>query len=95
VDFEFSHDEKYLTIRCMGNKFYFCYFENGFENDLFLEREIGQHSLDKMSSTMFVFDTAVRGFGLSSLNHLFLNCQVNGDSYSLYKSKLTVKELMN
>jgi hypothetical protein len=35
---------------------FLCYFENGFENDIFIEREIGQRSLDKMSLTMFKLD---------------------------------------
>jgi hypothetical protein len=34
-----------------------CYFENGFEDDIFIERKFGQESLDKMILTNFLFDT--------------------------------------
>jgi flavodoxin len=54
--FELSPDEQYLLI--LGGKedykgLFFCHFENGFENDIFIEREMGQHSLDKMSFKPF------------------------------------------
>ena len=67
-----------------------CHFENGFENDIFIEREIGQQSLDKMSLTRFQLDKLVNEQRISSLNHLFVRYD---NSY--YKSKLTVKELIN
>ena len=69
-----------------------CHFENGFENDIFIEREIGQQSLDKMSLTRFELDRSVDDLRISSLNHLFV--QLYGNKL-YYKSKLTVKELIN
>jgi hypothetical protein len=49
--YHISPNEKYLAIQSYENSYrslYLCYFENGFENDIFIEREIGQQSLDKM-----------------------------------------------
>jgi hypothetical protein len=57
-----------------SNDFNLCHFENGFENDIFIEREIGQQSLDKMSLTRFQLDNAVYDPRISSLNHLFVGC---------------------
>jgi hypothetical protein len=71
---------------------YLCYFENGFENDIFFEREIGQQSLDKMSLTRFELDKDVYDLRISSLNHLFAEFH---NDVSYYKSKLTVKKLIN
>ena len=56
-NFHLSHDEKYLIIKTSDSYFYLCYFENGFEDDIFIERKFGQESLDKMILTNFLFDT--------------------------------------
>jgi hypothetical protein len=37
-----------MIIKVKANEFYFCYFENGFENDVFIEKMFGQNSLDNM-----------------------------------------------
>ena len=71
---------------------YLCHFENSFENDIFIEREIGQQSLDKMSLTRFELDKNVWYTRISSLNHLFIQLR---EDESYRKSKLTVKELIN
>jgi hypothetical protein len=48
MEFTISNDEKYLLISELSerNYFYPCYFENGFENDVFIDRKFGQDSLD-------------------------------------------------
>ncbi len=69
--------------------FYFCYFERGFEQDLFIERESGQHALENMSITMFNLDQKVRSFVISRYNHLFVECDA-----LLYRSKDNLKDLM-
>jgi len=35
------------------NNFYSCYFENGLEHDVFIDRKIGQDSLKKMLLSIF------------------------------------------
>jgi len=37
-----------MTLKENDNEFYFCYFENGLEKDIFIERIFGQDSLDNM-----------------------------------------------
>ena len=68
-----------------------CYFENGFEDDIFIETKFGQESLDKMILTNFLFDTRLWHWRISSLNHLF----VLYNHHTLFRSKKTVKELIN
>jgi len=51
---ELSHDEKYLVIldyesTSFDSKgFFLCYFKNGFENDVFVEKKFGHESLNKI-----------------------------------------------
>jgi hypothetical protein len=52
--------------------FYFCYFENSFENDIFIESNYGLDSLNKMGLTRFKFDAGVEEIRISSKNNLFL-----------------------
>ncbi len=68
--------------------FFLCYFENGFENDIFIEKNFGHESLNKMLNIKL--DERVDKIRISSLNYLFIECKS-----SLYKSKLTVKQLID
>ncbi len=45
-----------MVIGDNDNIFYSCYFENGLEHDLFIDRKFGQDSLDKMLISFFKFD---------------------------------------
>jgi hypothetical protein len=42
-----------MVIKDLYNNFYACYFENGFEHDLFIDKNFGQEFLHKMSLTKF------------------------------------------
>jgi hypothetical protein len=53
--FIFSQNLKYLAIRS-GSRLYFCQFENDMENDIFMERKIGELCLKKMALKSFSCD---------------------------------------
>jgi hypothetical protein len=60
------------------------------ETDIFIEREIGQHCLEKMLSTKFRIEFKIYYFKISSKGYLFTTY-----TKLLYRSKLTIDDLMN
>jgi hypothetical protein len=62
------------------------------ETDIFIEREIGQHCLEKMLSTKFSTEFYFYYFKISSKGYLFIIVYA---TKLLYRSKLTIDDLMN
>jgi hypothetical protein len=92
--FDFSHNEKYLAIYFLFDYeyFYLCKFENDMETDIFIEREIGQHCLEKMLSTKLLTEFEISAFKISSQGYLFI---IDCTTELLYRSRLTIDDLMN
>jgi hypothetical protein len=42
-----------MVIRDNKDNFYSCYFENGLEHDVFINRKFGQDSIDNMLLSIF------------------------------------------
>ncbi len=89
-----------MTIKVEEFGFHFCYFENGYENDLFFQKEIGAQSLLKMKQKLFKIEGFYKyrdynlQYRISLSNHFFLFGWTN-ECYPFFKSVFTLNELLN